>query len=91
MSQTGRYVVVDQKTGRRFVVEPISERDQKIDGQVFTNGGIGGDSVKNDQRGGSVREEDSVITPENGFGRIEYAKPGESPMDVIDRMLKEPK
>lgn len=85
---TGRYWVVDSATGRRFCVEPIAERGQKIDGHAFKNGGISGDETKNDQRGGSIREEDSVITPENGFQRWITLPPGVSPNDYIERMCR---
>jgi hypothetical protein len=83
---TGRYHIVT-KAGRRFTVEPIAERHQKIDGHVFTNGGIGGDDVKNKQSGGSIREEDSVITPENGYTKIITLPPGHSPNGFIEAIL----
>lgn len=87
MSDTGRYFIVDQATGRKFCVEPISERDQKVNGQVFTNGGLSGEAVKNVQRGGSIRPDESIITPEKGFKNIETLPPGVSPMDYVARRL----
>lgn len=83
---TGRYYVVS-KAGRKFCVEPIAARDQKIDGHVFTNGGIGGNETKNKQLGGSVREEDSVITKENGYKNIITLPPGHSPNGFIERIV----
>lgn len=83
---TGRFHVVSN-AGRRFTVEPIAERNQKIDGHVFTNGGISGDETKNRQSGGSIREEDSVITPENGYARIATLPPGVSPTGFIEAIL----
>lgn len=82
MSTTGRYFVRDRQTGRVFCVEPINRRDQKLDDVIWTNGGI--DAV----RGGAVREEDSIITPGNGFRGIAYLPPGTSPDGYIERLLK---
>lgn len=82
MSTTGRYYVRDRQTGRVFCVEPINRRDQKLDDVIWTNGGI--DAV----RGGAVREEDSIITPENGFTGITYLPPGTSPDAYIEALVK---
>ena len=82
MSTTGRYFVRDRQSGRLFCVEPINRRDQKLDDLNWTNGGI--DAV----RGGAVREEDSVITPENGFVGITYLPPGTSPDSYIEMLVK---
>jgi hypothetical protein len=83
MSTTGRYYVRDRKSGRVFCVEPINRRDQKLDDLRWTNGGI--DPV----RGGAVPEEESVITPENGFVNIAYLPPGTSPDGFIEMLLRE--
>lgn len=82
MSTTGRYYVRDRRTGRVFCVEPINRRDQKLDDVIWTNGGI--DAV----RGGALREEDSIITAENGFTGITYLPPGTSPDSYIDMLVK---
>lgn len=82
MSTTGRYFYRDQKTGRTFCIEPISDRAQKVDDQQWTNGGI--DPV----RGGAIREEESVITPENGFVNIAHLPPGTSPDGYIQMLLR---
>ena len=84
----GRYIVVDQATRRKFWVEPIAERNEKIDGQVFKNGGISGDGVKNDQKGGALRESDSFITPENGFTHITTLPAGTSPNGYIEYLCR---
>jgi hypothetical protein len=81
MSTTGRYFVRDQRSGRVFCVEPINRRDQKLDDQQWTNGGI--DQV----RGGAVLDEESIITPENGFKNITYLPPGTSPDGFIEMLL----
>jgi len=83
MSTTGRYFVRDRQSGRVFCVEPINRRDQKLDDVNWTNGGI--DPV----RGGAIPEEESIITPENGFTGITYLPPGTSPDSYIEMLLKE--
>jgi hypothetical protein len=82
MSTTGRYFVRDRQAGRLFCVEPINRRDQKLEDVTWTNGGI--DAV----RGGSVREDESIITPENGFQNIAYLPPGTSPDSWIEMLVK---
>ncbi len=64
MSDTGRFWVVDHKTGRRFCVEPISERGQPVNAREWDAGGAGAVD------GGAIRREDSIITEENGFQGI---------------------
>lgn len=80
MSKTGRYFI--RKNGRTFCVEPINERNQKLNDKTFTNGGI--DQVQ----GGSVTVEDSIITVENGFINIIDLPAGVSPDSTIDLLLK---
>jgi len=82
MSTTGRYFVRDQRSGRVFCVEPINRRDQKLHDQQWTNGGI--DQV----RGGAVPEDESIITPENGFKNITHLPPGVSPDGFIEMLLE---
>jgi len=80
MSDTGRFWVVDHKTGRRFCVEPISERDQQVNTKEWDVGGA--ESVD----GGAIRREDSVITEENGFEEIVEIQG--SIMSEIEKRLK---
>lgn len=82
MSTTGRYFIRDRQSGRLFCVEPINRRDQKLDDQQWTNGGI--DQV----RGGAVPEEESIITPENGFHNISILPPGTSPDAFVEMLVK---
>ncbi|MBW3655249.1 MAG: hypothetical protein KY444_04030 [Gemmatimonadetes bacterium] len=82
MSSTGRYFIRDRQSGRVFCVEPINARDQKLDDKLWSNGGI--DQV----HGGAIPEEESIITPENGFQNITYLPPGTSPDGFIDTLLK---
>lgn len=81
MSTTGRYFLRDRQTGRLFCIEPLSERAQKLEDKQWSNGGI--DQV----RGGSIREEESIIHAENGFTGITYLPPGTSPDAYIQALV----
>jgi hypothetical protein len=82
MSNTGRYFYHDPRSGRRFCIEPISERVQKQEEKTWTNGGI------NQVRGGSIREDESIITSENGFTGITTLPPGVSPDAFIEALIR---
>lgn len=82
---TGRYFITTP-SGRKFCVEPIAERNQKIDGEVFRNGGTSGDGVKSEQKGGAIRESESIITPENGYKNIVMLPPGHSPNGFVEAL-----
>jgi hypothetical protein len=81
MSTTGRYFLRDRQTGRLFCIEPLSERAQKLEDRQWSNGGI--DQV----RGGSIREEESIIRAENGFTGITYLPAGTSPDAYIQALV----
>jgi hypothetical protein len=87
---TGRYYVKDQATGRVFCVEPISERNEKTTGKVFINGGFDGNAEKNKSNplGGSIHEEDSIITTDNGFTDITTLPAGTSPNSYIEYLCR---
>lgn len=84
---TGRYKV-KLRNGRVFTVEPIRERDQRVNDVAFRNGGISGDEMKHKAtvQGGAVLESESVITPENGYRDIQVVQ---NPMDVIEQAMRE--
>jgi len=82
---SGRFIVTSIRTGRKYFVEPI--------GDPHTNwGSVDQASGKlNVKKGwqrfkGSIEKEDSLITKENGFEKIHNLKPGESPLEYIDRL-----
>jgi len=68
----GRYFVRDIKTGRLFCVEAIGPHRTGY-----------GDSLS-EHCIGSIREKESIITPENGFINIGTST---SPADYINRLL----
>ena len=78
MTDTGRYYVIDMKSGRKFCVETISARNQRSNDKEWEVGGA--QSVE----GGSVRREDSIIKESNGFKNIGECK---NPMDHINKLL----
>lgn len=93
-NDNGRYWVIDKKTGRKFCVETISDRDQKVTDQTFKNGvsdGVSrteGTKWHSEAQGGSIREEDSIITGENGFKKIWNLPTGTSPDGFIEALCK---
>lgn len=80
--KTGRFIVKSLATGKKYYVEPIGTgypadwgdldpATKKIEGdygQKYT---------------GCVTEKESLITPENGFEKIELLDAGVSPLSVI--------
>ena len=85
-SETGRYLIVT-KSGRKFLVEPIgftktafgdiNPATKKVEGEY-------GQKYK-----GSINENESLITKENGFKNIITLAKGESPNGYIDILEKE--
>lgn len=89
MSNTGRYRVIDLKTGKWVTVEPVNDKKNRsrgwgdIDPATKTTTGNYGNKYE-----GSVEEENSIITKENGYEKIETTAVGESPTEKINEMLK---
>ena len=83
--ETGRFIVKSNKTGKTYFVEPI-------DGDERTSWGDYNPITKDFETSnygkykGSIRSEESMITKDNGFDKIYELKPGESPLDYIDRI-----
>ncbi len=82
MSISGRFFV-RSPDGRMFCVEPMSGKSQRIHDLEIDAGGI---SVT---PGGSVREEDTVITEVNGYKNITYLPAGMSPHQYIRSITEE--
>lgn len=87
--KTGRFIVRSLKTGKTYYVEPIDDSQRSADwGDVDPatkkiTGHYGEKYI------GSVTEEESLITEENGFEKIHRLGVGESPTSYIDRLDKE--
>ena len=85
MSKSGRYFVVDAKSGRKFCVEPIGNAHDKwgdLDPVTKKMTGSYGQKYP-----GSIEAKDSIITEENGFKNITTLGVGESPQSFIDKLL----
>lgn len=87
---TGRYYIVDQATGRKFCIEPISERDEKLTDKKWKNGGTDSTAEKNKSNplGGSIYEEESIIQPENGYQTSTMLPAGTSPNDYVEMLCR---
>lgn len=88
MSKTGRYYVISNN--RTFCVEPIDNtlgKNREHWGDLNpATGKIEGNY--GDKNLGAIHEDDSIITKENGFKNIIELKPGVSPDDYINKLLK---
>ena len=89
MSDTGRQFYTDLKTGKRYVIEVIDNSRGKgsnwgdLDPATKkVTGSYGNKHI------GSIHEDDSIITKENGFDEIYTLGPGESPYSFIDNLNK---
>lgn len=83
---TGRFIVVSKRTGRKYFVEAIGKPriewgsiDPSNPDKLMTKKGW----CKNE---GSIDARDSMITKENGFSKIHDLKPGISPHAYIDML-----
>lgn len=70
---SGRYYIVDIKSGRKFCVEPIGKPRTDF-----------GDSITN-KCNGSITEKESIVTEDNGFVNIGYSK---NPLDYVEKLLQ---
>jgi hypothetical protein len=75
--QTGRFYVKSLKTGKLYLVEPVRPRSE-------TRTDFGESLIEHGSFcNASITEEESIITPENGFTNISYAG---NPLDYIERL-----
>lgn len=83
--ETGRHIVTSFRTGRKYFVEPIGNPRMADWGSVNPATGQMENKKGAGKYHGAVREEDSIITEENGFTNIHTVESG-SPYDVISKM-----
>lgn len=81
---TGRFMIVSNRTGVKYFVEPIEGRNRPaswgdLDTTIGTVTGNYGQKYK-----GSIKPEESLITPENGFKDVVTLEIGSSPEGYID-------
>lgn len=84
-NETGKHIVHSYRTGKKYFIEALGDGRGGDWGSY--NPGTGNiEHKKGDGKfTGSIREEDSVITEENGFKNIEIIKGG-SPYYIIEQM-----
>jgi hypothetical protein len=80
---TGRYYIVDTETGRKFCVEPVGNPRTEFGDINPSTKKIEGNYGQKYR--GSIDEQDSIITEENGFTNIGY---DQNPLDYIAKLLK---
>lgn len=88
MSDSGRFYV--KVEGRTFCIEPIDStmgKSRKMWGDIdpatkTVSGNYGNKHI------GSINEDESIITKENGFTNIQSISPGESPISYIEQLVK---
>lgn len=86
--ETGRFIVKSLVTGRSYYVEPIGSKRAADWGDINpATKQVEGSYGK--KYAGCISKEESLITPENGFEKIELLEEGVSPMSVIERRDKE--
>lgn len=82
---TGRFIVVSQRTGRKYFVEPIEM--QRVDtnwGSIDPATGNLMNKKGHDKYRGAVKPDESLITKENGFSKITMLDAGTSPHHAIE-------
>lgn len=90
--ETGRYMVTSLRTGKTYAIEPIGFPKERLKwGSIDPADPHGGLMHKkgDGKYRGSIDEEDSLITEENGFKNIRMLDPGTSPLAAIDFVDKQ--
>lgn len=87
MSKTGRYYIVDEKTGRKFCVEPIDNSNKPADWGDLDPATKKLTGNYGNKHKGSINDKESIILEENGFKNIVTLDAGQSPESYIDKLL----
>lgn len=85
--QTGRFIVVSKRTGRKYFVEPIAQKESESTQWGDVNPAtkkVEGDY--GDKYRGSIDKGESLITEENGFKEIHETGVGVSPLSYIEKL-----
>ena len=86
--ETGRHIVTSFRTGKKYYVEPIGNGRTADWGSYNPSTGNIENKKGTGKYTGSVREEESVVTEENGFSKIHMVESG-SPYSIIDELDKQ--
>ena len=83
--ETGRFIVKSSKTGKSYFVEVLDEGDRLSWGDYNP----ATKTFETSQYGkykGCIKQEESMITEENGFEKTHTLKTGESPIAYIEKI-----
>ena len=84
--ETGRFIITSYRTGKIYCVEPIGDGRMADWGSYNPSTG----NIENKKGAGkftgSITENESMITKENGFDDIHYSGVGASPFSVIEKL-----
>jgi hypothetical protein len=82
---TGRFIVVSARTGKKYYVEAIG--DSHIEwGSIDPASGKLMNKKGHDKYKGSITEKESMITVQNGFEKIHNLEKGMSPHAYIEHL-----
>ena len=88
-TETGRFIVKSTVTGKVYYVEPIGNGRPADWGSYNPSTGEIENKKGFDKHTGSITSDESLITEENGFIKIDFLGEGESPLSEIERRDKE--
>lgn len=80
---TGRFIVTSQRTGRKYFVEPVGDPHREWGSIDPSSNKLMVKKAWKKYRG-SIDEQDSLITEDNGFENIRLLEPGVSPLKAIE-------
>jgi len=83
MSDSGRFIVIDLKTGKRTIVEPIDDEPYHKEWGDINPSTKELEGHYGQKHKGSIKESESIITEDNGFVDIKYSGKGVSPLGLI--------
>ncbi len=81
---TGRFIVVSKRTGRKYFVEPIITAHTPKWGSIDPATGELMHKKGDGKYRGGIKEDESLIKEENGFKNIKLLDVGVSPLAYID-------
>lgn len=83
--ETGRFIVVSKRTGKRYFVEAVGTYGEEW-GSVDPASGKLMNKKGWKKHTGSIDACDSMIEEDKGFDKIHSLKPGESPLLYIEKL-----
>jgi hypothetical protein len=84
--ETGRFMLSSYRTGKRYFVEPIGDGRMADWGSYNPSTGNIENKKGAGKFSGSIKEEESLLTKENGFDKVHYSGVGCSPFSVIEEL-----